>query len=397
MLLIPNLESRIPQLISYPASRIPYLAMPDQWMVRVEGREYGPVDIDTLEEWKNEGRLIRTNEVRRVEDERWSPAGEFPEIFADEVPPAEPPDLIVRRRSWSEIFREAIRIYFRGFWRFVLFGLLTAVPMFIMQWNFPKVPFPNLAAGEPMPVVTVPPICWFMFLLVVLLWPISTAGFQFVADDILRGRRRSIGAQFTAAVERYGRMLGAGLLVYCSYFFWFFVPLTAGIAVLTSGVSLLTIFIYLLIGAFMVYMNARLLINFLFWEQTAALGDNGALLALRESRELARCAPEATRSERPLYRGLTLLSLWLLLLLVLLVAVQLPFTLIRLSAAKTPEQAMALVESISQAKTPDTVMIISDVVAAVINLLIRPLLTTSFIALYYDAKARRGPSRPRSE
>ncbi len=261
--------------------------------------------------------------------------------------------------------------------------------MFILQWNFPRVPFPNLAAGEPMPVVTVPPICWFMCLLVILLWPISTAGFQYVADDVLRGRRRSVAAQFAAAVERYGRMLGTGLLVYFSYFFWFFVPLTAGIAVLTSGISLITIFVYLLIGAFMVYMNVRLIINFLFWEQTAALGDEGAFLALRESRELARCAPEASRFERPLYRGLTLLSLWLLLLLILLIAVQLPFTLIRLSAATTPEQARALVESLSQAKAPDTLMIVSDVVAAVMNLLVRPLLTTSFIVLYYDAKARR--------
>jgi hypothetical protein len=359
-------------------------------MVRVEGHEYGPVDSDTLIEWKNEGRLIRSNELRRVEDERWSPAAEFPEFFADDGPPAEPPDLIIRRRSWPEIFRETFRLYRRGFWRFLLFGLLTAVPMFVMQWNFPRVPFPNLAAGESMPVVTVPPICWFMFLLVVLLWPISTAGFQFVADDVLRGRKRSVAAQFAAAVERYGRMLGTGLVVYFSYFFWFFVPLTAGIAVLTSGVSLLTIFVYLLIGAFMIYMNVRLIINFLFWEQTAALGDDGTFLALRESRELARCAPEAPRFDRPLYRGLTLLSLWLLLLLVLLVAVQFPFTLIRLSSAQTPEQAMALVESLAQSKTPDTLMIVSDVVAAVINLLVRPLLTTSFIALYYDAKARRG-------
>ena len=364
--------------------------MPDQWMVRVQGHDYGPVDTDTLLEWKNEGRLIRSNELRRVEDERWSPAGQFPEIFADDLPPAEPPDLIVRRRSWNEILREAFRIYFRGFWRFLFFGLLTAGPMFVLQWNFPRVPFPNLAAGEPMPVVTLPPICWFMFLLVILLWPISTAGFQFVADDILRGRRRSVAAQFAAAIERYGRVLGAGLLVYFSYFFWFFVPLSAALAVLSTGLSLLSIFVYLLIGAFMVYMNARLIINFFFWEQTAALEENGAFLALRESRELARCAPDAPRFDRPLYRGLTLLSLWLLLLLVLLVAVQLPFTLIRLSAAKTPEQAMALVETLAQAKTPDTLMIMSDIVSAVINLVVRPLLTTSFIALYYDAKARRG-------
>ena len=103
-------------------------------MVRVEGKEYGPVDTDALREWKTEGRLIRTNELRRVEEERWLPAAQFPEIFADDLPTPEPPDLIVRRRTWPEIFRETIRIYRGGFWRFIIFGLLTAVPMFVMQW-----------------------------------------------------------------------------------------------------------------------------------------------------------------------------------------------------------------------------------------------------------------------
>jgi hypothetical protein len=364
--------------------------MPDQWMVRVEGREYGPVDTDTLLEWKSEGRLIRTNELRRVEDERWAPAAEFPEFFADDVPPAEPPDLIIRRRSWREIFREAVRIYRGGFWRFMAFGLLTAVPMFVMQWNFPRVPIPDFTSGEPLPTVSIPPICWIMFLLVILLWPISTAGFQFVADDVLRGRRRPIAAQFSAAIERFGKMLGTGLLVYFSYLFWIFVPFTAMIAVLNAGLSVLTIFIYLLIGAFMIYMNVRLIINFLFWEQTCALGDNAALLALRESRELARCAPDAPRMDRPLYRGLTLLSVWLLLLVVVLVAVQFPFTAIRLQGVDTPEQALALMRSLSQAKTPDALMIASDVASAVMNLILRPLLAASFIVLYYDAKARLG-------
>jgi hypothetical protein len=359
-------------------------------MVRVEGREYGPVDSDELQEWKQEGRLIPTNEIRRVEDEQWLPAGQFPEIFAENVPPPEPPDLVVRRRTWRELFRETLRIYRGGFWRFLLFGLLTAVPMFVLQWNFPKLPLSSLLSEQSPPAVTLPPICWFMFLLVVLLWPISTAAFQYVADDVLRGRRRSVGAQLAAALERYGRMLGTGLLVYFSYFFWFFIPLTAMLAILSTGLSLFSIAVYFLIGAFMIYMNVRLIINFLFWEQTAALGDESAFLALRESRELARCAPEVPRLDRPLYRGLTILSLWLLLLLVALLVVQFPFALARLSGATSPEQAMALMESMSQSKTPDTLMIASDVVSALINLVVRPLLTTSFIVLFYDAKARAG-------
>lgn len=360
-------------------------------MVRVEGREYGPVDTETLREWKSEGRLIRTNELRRVEDERWIAAGEFPEFFADDLPPPEPPDLIVRRRAWTEILRETIRIYRGGFWRFLLFGLLTAVPMFVMQWNFPRVPLPDFSSPtvEAMPAVIVPPLCWIMLLLVILLWPVSTAGFQYVADDVLRGRRRSWSAQFAAALERYGRMLGTGLLVYFSYFFWFFIPLTAMVALLSAGLSVITVAIYLLIGAFMVYMNARLFINFLFWEQTAALEENGPLLALRESRDLARCASDLPRLDRPLYRGVIVVSIWLLLLLFLLIAVQLPFTLIRLGGVQNPEQAMAMVRALAQAKTPDALMIASDVASAAMNLVVRPLLAASFIVLYYDARARR--------
>ena len=361
-------------------------------MVRVEGKEYGPVDADELREWREEGRLIPQNEVRRVGDDSWISAGEVPEIFAADEPPAEPPDLIVRRRTWPEIWRETIRIYREAFWRFLLFGLLTAIPMFVLQWHFPKVPLPDLSSGsmQTMPSVTVPPICWLMVLLLVLVWPISTAGFQYVADDVLRGRQRSFADQFAAALQRWGRMLSAGLVVYASYFFWVFVPFTAMIALLSAGVSVISLMLYLLVGAFMVYMIGRLFVNFLFWEQTAAFSDEGALLALRESKELARCASEAPRPDRPLWRGVIVASVWLVLLLMVLMAVQFPIMLVRLSGVENPEQAMALMQTLSQAKTPDALMIASDVVSALVNLILRPLLAISFLVLYYDAKARAG-------
>lgn len=378
------------RLISHPVSRIPY-PVAEQWMVRVEGKEYGPVDEDDLREWREEGRLIPQNEVRRLGDDRWIPAGEVPEIFAGDEAPAEPPDLIVRRRSWPEIWRETIRIYRGGFWRFLLFGLLTAVPMFVLQWYFPRVSLPDLTSGSPqaMPTVTVPPICWLMVLLVLLVWPVSTAGFQYVADDVLRGRQRSLADQFTAALQRWGRMLSAGLVVYASYFFWVFVPFTAMIALLSAGISVLSLMLYLLVGAFMVYMIGRLFVNFLFWEQTAAFSDEGALLALRESKELARGASEAPRPDRPLWRGVIVASVWLVLLLFVLMAVQFPFMLIRLSGVENPEQAAALMQTLSQQKTPDALMIASDVASALVNLVLRPLMAASFIVLYYDAKARR--------
>ena len=99
---------------------------------------------------------------------------------------------------------------------------------------------------------------------------------------------------------------------------------------------------------------------------------------------------EAPRLDRPLYRGAIVASVWLVLLLVLLIGVQLPFMLVRLSGVENPEQAMALMQALSQAKTPDALMIASDVASALVNLLLRPFLAAAFLVLYYDAKARAG-------
>ena len=366
------------------------MEMGEEWIVRVEGKEYGPVETDVLRDWRREGRLIPANELRRVGDDRWVSAREVPEVFADLDPPPEPPDLIVRRRGWPEIFHGTIRIYRGAFWRFMFFGLLTAIPMFVLQWFFPKVVLPDLTAASPeaLPVVTVPPICWLMFLLAILVWPVSTAGFQYVADDVLRGHDRSLQEQLSAARQRWGRMLGAGLVVYASYFFWVLVPFTAMIAAVAGGISALGVTLYLLIGAFMIYMIGRLFVNFLFWEQTAAFGDNGALLALRDSKELARCATDAPRLDRPLYRGVIVASVWLVLLLVLYLGVQFPFMFVRLSGVETPEQALSLMRQVAQ--TPDALMIASDIATAVLNLILRPILAAAFVVLYYDAQARFG-------
>ena len=69
-----------------------------------------------------------------------------------------------------------------------------------------------------------------MLLLLLLAWPVSAAGFQYVADDVLRGRQRRSESIFRG-VAMLGRML-TGLLVYGSYCVWFFLPLAAMIALI---------------------------------------------------------------------------------------------------------------------------------------------------------------------
>lgn len=358
----------------------------------MEGTEYGPVATDALREWRREGRLIPANEVRRVGDERWISAGELPEVFGDaEALAPAPAHSLPEARTWREILADTFRIYRHGFLRFMLFGLLTAAPMFILQWTLPKIPLPDLGSGSYVPPAqTLPPVSVVVLVVLLLAWPVSAAGFQFVADDILRGEPRSLGAQFSAALRCWGRMLTVGLLVYGSYFFWFFVPLAAMIAFVGSGNPLLASLMILLIGGFMAYMNARLFINFLFWHQTVVLGPNSGLAALRESKELARSVPEAPRLERPLYRGAIVASVWLLLLLVLTFGLQLPFLLARFVGMQNPEEVMALMRKMNESQTPDALAIGADIASAVMNLLLRPLLAAAFVVLYYDAKARWG-------
>ena len=366
--------------------------MSDEWFVRVQGKEYGPVSTETLREWKGEGRLIRENELRRADDERWIAAGQFPEFFGEAEPPPPPPEPGARPRTWREIIGDTFRIYRGGFARFMFYGLLSAVPLFILQWTLPKIPFPDFSAEAPvaLPAQTLPPICVYILLLFLALLPVSIAGMQLVAEDLLRGITRSFTAQFSAALARWGALLSGSLLVYGSYFFWIFAPFAAMLAVISSGISLLSLLLYLLIGAFMVYMIGRLFVNFLFWAQVIALSPLRGFMALRESKELARSVRHGPRLERPLYRGVIVASVWLLLLLVLMLSVQLPFTLMRFAGISNPDEAMALMRTLSQAKTPDTLMIVGDVASALVNLLLRPLLAASFVVLYYDARARAG-------
>ena len=186
-------------------------------------------------------------------------------------------------------------------------------------------------------------------------------------------------------------MLSTGaLIVYASYFFWVFVPFTTMVALLAGGEFGLGLMLYLLIGAFMIYMNGRLFINFLFWEQTAAFGDEAPLPALRESRELARCAPDAPRPDRPLYRGVMVASVWLASSLGAYIRRAVSLHDVRFSGARESRTSDGVDAKVGQGQTPDALMIASDTATAVLNLLLRPLLAAAFIVLYYDAKARSG-------
>src|SRR5919198_449781 len=94
----------------------------EEWIVRVNGREYGPANIDTLREWKAEGRVLPMNEARRADADLWTSAAEIPGLFEMERPAristARPTHstgsrqvpAALKRRGFGQILAETFRI-----------------------------------------------------------------------------------------------------------------------------------------------------------------------------------------------------------------------------------------------------------------------------------------------
>src|SRR5438309_12126683 len=102
--------------------------MADRWLMRVGEKEYGPVELGTLDDWKREGRLLSTNEVRRESDSVWTTANTVPELFGPPPLPAQTGHRLVRRRSFGEIIRDSFGIYTSGLRPFFVVTLLIAIP-----------------------------------------------------------------------------------------------------------------------------------------------------------------------------------------------------------------------------------------------------------------------------
>src|SRR6266853_1885700 len=87
--------------------------MAEQWIIRVQGKEYGPADLATLHEWKADGRVLPNNPARRVDvdstavadsakEALWETAGEIPGLFRTQPPPVQ----IEARDQQSDVRRQ---------------------------------------------------------------------------------------------------------------------------------------------------------------------------------------------------------------------------------------------------------------------------------------------------
>ncbi|MGH8093974.1 MAG: DUF4339 domain-containing protein [Chthoniobacterales bacterium] len=357
----------------------------DAWVVRVQGKEYGPVDLDELREWKREGRLIPENEVREPGSDRWILAGELPEIFADEVATLPLPP-VVRRLSFGEVFGASWRVYREGFVRFFVLALLVAVPAFFLQLAAPFLEMPK-HGGLSITVMVSATVAFLMLMLLVIAWPFSLAGMQLLSADLYAGRNPGLGEVLTRAKPLWTRMFVLGLIVYGSYFLWTIIPMLVALTLAAGAAAVSSLLLMLCLLLFAAYMVARLFINFLFWQQAGALNGAEVMDALRESKDLARSRTELPRMQRPLYRGALIASIWLLVIIGLNAAIELPVVFFRMRGVTSVEQAAAMLQSMATASTPDFLSALTTFLSTLVHAVLRPWLAAIFVVLYFDTKA----------
>jgi GYF domain 2 len=369
-------------------------AMTDQWIIRVNGREFGPADLATLREWQAEGRVLPANDARRTDVDVWSTAAEIPGLFATaplpvqfeaSLPEPVPGGLPATRRNLGQIFVEMFRIYRKGILPFLFFAFLIAVPGFFLQFSLPT--FALRSDGTPAWNATRPdllPIS--LFFLFVLVWPIFLAGIQFTAAAVAEGHNARLRDLFAQSIRIWPRMAWLSLLVYGSYFIFSGLPLAVIFTLIAGQVSILSILLALAILVFQVYMTARLWVNFLFWQQSAALNGLSGLAALRESKRLARSRRGEHWFERPLYRGAIIVSIWIVVVIVVDSIVPVPFLMFHLRGVTSIEQAQTILQNLSTAHHPDPMMWAAYAATGFANAVLRPLLGIAFVVLYFDAK-----------
>ncbi len=361
-----------------------------EWIVRVGEKEYGPVDLAALQEWREEGRVLPANDVRPAGGEEWIRAEAVPGLFAPLPLPEEERPALEQRRSFSQLIRDSVGIYRRAFLPFFLTAVLVAAPRLLFELTSPS--YGLFARTELVPGVTIAQAVALLALtFLVVCWPIFLAAMQLETLAVLRGRPLGVVELWRQAVALFPRFALLCLLVYGSYFFWTALPVLASVSLVSAGPSLVSLLLALLLLAGQVFMVGRLFVNFMFWQQSAAISGLSGHDAIRESKMLARSKRRPRRAERPLWRAVLLASLWFALALGMTAGADLPILLSKLQHFTTPEELMSWWQTLNSPHSPDPGLIAGATISALLQTLVRPTLAIAFVLLYFDARTDFSP------
>ena len=364
--------------------------MAEEWIVRVQGREYGPANIETLREWKAEGRLLPANEVRRANVDLWTTAAEIPGLFdiaalaAASAPRLAQPPLQVQRCSFGRILTQTFQIYGRGFFQFLGLTLLVLGPSICSQLTTAFVKTPQgsdldlraLAAGS---------FAFLMFILSIVIWPVYISGIQILTAEIARGRRPGLLTVLNEAVRFWPRVAALCIFVYGVFFLLMVFGLVIAAVALAGASSLVLILVALALLILQVWMFGRFFVNVLFWQQFAVLENAGFIDALRESRDLARVGRDLPWFQRPLWRGALIASIWFGFVLVITLGPQwgtVQHYFNELLKTQDPQALVQQMTEVQQAAAFD----IPAFALGVLEKILQPLLGIAFVVLYLDSR-----------
>jgi len=235
--------------------------MAEEWIVRVQGKEYGPVDIDTLREWRDEGRLLPPNQARRAdvdpaaaaasaEEALWTTAAKIPGLF-ESVDDSErrTSDVSLPRRGFGQILSETWRVYRRGFFQFFYLTLLVALPSICAQLSGAAIgASPGMNADLRTLIAAMFTFC--MVLLSLAAWPAFIAGIQLVTAEMAVGRKARISALVQEIRKVWPRVALLCIFVYGAYIFWTALPLAIIWMIMSGPLSLLSMCLVLVVLAF---------------------------------------------------------------------------------------------------------------------------------------------------
>jgi hypothetical protein len=359
--------------------------MAEEWIVSVQGKEYGPVDVETLVEWRDEGRVLPSNQARRADADLWITAAEIPGLFESAPVASGPAEIPLPRRSFAHILAETLRIYWKGFFQFFYLTLLVAMPSLCAQLSGSALgASPNISMDLRTLIAAV--FTFGMLLLSLAAWPVFIAGIQILTAELVAGRKARIFGLLHEAPKFWPRVAIICIFVYGAYFFWTLLPLGIILMFITSGSSLISIFLALLVLAFQVWIIGRLFVNFLFWQQFAVLAGSDAASALRQSKKLARSRRDLPWFQRPVWRGIFLFSIWSAFVLALTIGPEWSAIRHYFHELTTSQDPQALLQSLTTNYKPQAFNLASFLLGLVQTLL-RPLLGIAFVLLYFDSKA----------
>ena len=362
----------------------------DEWIVRVQGTEYGPANIETLREWKAEGRLLPSNEARGANVDLWTTAAEIPGLFDVETLAAASdrrltqPPLQIPRRSFTQILTETLQIYRKGFFQFLGLTLLVLLPSICSQLTTAFVKPP---AGSNVDVLSVlaAGFAFLMFILSIVMWPVYIAGIQILTAEIVRGNRFSLVAVLNTAVKFWPRVAALCIFVYGVFFLLMVFGLAIAAMSLAAGSSVLLVLVAMALLILQVWMFGRFFVNVLFWQQFTVLENAGFIDSLRESRDLARSGRDLPWFQRPLWRGAFIASIWFVVVLAITLGAQWGTLHQYLNQLMTTQDPQALLQQMTEAQKASGFNIAAFALS-VVEKVLQPLVGIAFVVLYLDSK-----------